>query len=122
MAALQVRLGALSAATAADAFSVGEHGLLLADLSPARPHGRSAWRCCRAIVFQTGQARWADTGTVLFGPVRKRPGPAATVPLPSTARPRARAWATMPARWHGPLQRPARGRHGLSRWMEPLAC
>ncbi|CAD6267543.1 unnamed protein product [Miscanthus lutarioriparius] len=53
MAALQVRLGALSAAAAADAFSVGEHGLLLADLSPARPHGRSAWRCCRASLRRT---------------------------------------------------------------------
>jgi len=37
---------------------------------------------CMYIVFQTGQARWADTGTVLFAPVRKRPGPAATVPVP----------------------------------------
>ncbi|CAD6342673.1 unnamed protein product [Miscanthus lutarioriparius] len=53
MAALQVRLGELSAAAAADAFSVGEHGLLLADLSPARPHGRSAWRCCRASLRRT---------------------------------------------------------------------
>ena len=75
------------------------------------------------IVFQTGQARWADTSTVLFGPVRKLPGPAATVPVPSTARPCARAWAAMPARWHGTGTACFNGRHGggtaSSRWMEP---
>jgi hypothetical protein len=53
MAALQVRLGALSAAAAADAFSVGEPGLLLAALSSARPQGRSAWRYCRASLRRT---------------------------------------------------------------------
>ena len=81
------------------------------------------WYVRGGIIFQTGQARWADTGTVLFGPVRKRPGPTATVPVPSTARPRARAWAAMPARWHDMGTARFSGRHGggtaSSCWMEP---
>ena len=80
----------------------------------------------QAKVFQTGQARWTDTSTVRIGPVRKRPGPAATVPVPSIARPHARAWAAMPARWHGTGTARFRGRHGSgtasSRSMEPPAC
>ena len=50
------------------------------------------------IVFQMGQARWADTGTAQENTALTRPGPLAIVPVPGTARCRARAWAAMSAR------------------------
>jgi hypothetical protein len=51
-------------------------------------------------LFQTGQARWAGPGTTQKSPAQARPGPAAYVPVPGTARTRARAWAATSA--HGP--------------------
>ena len=75
--------------------------------------------------FQTGQAHRASTGTMLIWPGTKTARPASPVPVPSTARPRARAWAAMPARWHGTGTARSRGRHGVgtawSRWMETPA-
>ena len=61
-------------------------------------------------VFQMGRARWPGTGTTRESTAQARPGPAACVPVPSTARPRARAWAANSA--HGP----ARARHGKVAW------
>ena len=75
--------------------------------------------------FQTGQAHRASTGTMLIWPGTKTARPTSPVPVPSTARPRARAWAAMPARWHGTGTARSRGRHGVgtawSRWMETPA-
>ena len=45
----------------------------------------------KAIVFQMGQARWADTGTALKSMALARPGPLGIVPVPGTARSHARA-------------------------------
>jgi hypothetical protein len=41
------------------------------------------------IVFQMGQARWADTGTARESTAQGQHGPATSVPVPGTARPRA---------------------------------
>ena len=56
----------------------------------------------RIIVFQMGQAQWADTGTALKSTALARPGPLGIVPVPRTARSRARAWAAHSA--HGPAR------------------
>jgi len=43
------------------------------------------------IVFQMGQARWADTGTALKSTALAQLGLLGIMPVPSTARSRARA-------------------------------
>ena len=54
-----------------------------------------------SIVFQTGQTRWAGTGTARENTARARPRHAGTVPVPGTAR----QWAVpgpriQPVGWH----------------------
>ena len=65
-----------------------------------------------AIDFQTGQARWADTGLVRKNTALARCGTAWPMPVPGPACHRARAWAYTPARSAGTGTARSNGQHG----------